>query len=101
MIQALLLNPDIDSNLELPGNNGRTLHHLLRTPAAQFQGSKVNVIQLLLLTGVDPFQRDNLGDTALHLLAGPVHCDNPSDRITTARVQTRNRVFGYLEILTA
>lgn len=90
MMQALLLNPDIDFNLELPGNNGRTLHHLLRTPAAQFQGGKVNVIQLLLLAGADPFQRDNLGDTALHLLSGPVHWDNPSDSLS---LETQQREF--------
>lgn len=72
MIKALMQIPTTDFNQEVPLGNGQTIHHLLRTPAIDFTGSKVETVQYLLQTGIDPFCRDLLGDTALHILAGPV-----------------------------
>ncbi|KAK2778950.1 hypothetical protein CKAH01_11541 [Colletotrichum kahawae] len=73
MIQALMQNPTIDFNRELPFNNCRIIHHLLLTPADDFIADKIETIRFLIRRGVSPFHRDNLGDTALHILAGPVH----------------------------
>ncbi|KAH9232035.1 hypothetical protein K456DRAFT_38199 [Colletotrichum gloeosporioides 23] len=73
MIQALIRNPTVDFNRELPFNNCRIIHHLLLTPADDFIANKIETIRFLLRRGVNPFHRDNLGDTALHILAGPVH----------------------------
>jgi hypothetical protein len=71
MVQVLLASSFIDFNtsmVELQGD--ATLHLVLRTPADRFYDPKVDVVKLLVRKGVKPLQRDRLGDTALHILAG-------------------------------
>lgn len=71
MLHLLLRNGDIDFNILLLQDRGDTLlHFVLCTPREQFHDNKEDVVKLLLRTGVSPLQRDRLGDTALHLLAG-------------------------------
>ena len=73
-IHALTLNPLIDLNPTIPGQNGdRVLHHLLRTLDCKFKGGKHSTIATLLRSGVNPVTPDRNGNTALHILAGDIN----------------------------
>lgn len=60
----------ISFNLHIPDENGNSiLHYVLRTPVSRFKGGKFQIIELLCHGGADPFERDRLSETALHILA--------------------------------
>lgn len=70
MMKALLVSPEICSNICDPDESGDAiLHFVLRTPCTRFSTSKMQVVQLLLEHGADLFQPDRLGETSLHILA--------------------------------
>ncbi|KAJ6437964.1 Dipeptidase [Purpureocillium lavendulum] len=70
MMQAMMLNEALNVNPALPGQMGDTVFHfLLRTPSPRFADSKAEVIKSILVSGIQPWERDRLGNTALHILA--------------------------------
>lgn len=46
------------------------MHLVLRTPVGRFEGGKSQIVEFLCNNGADPFGRDRLSETALHILAG-------------------------------
>lgn len=76
ILRLLLSNTNIDFNISLPQESNNTiLHFILHIPRERLQDNKEDVVKLLLRTGTSLLQRDRLGDTPLHLLAG----DNTPD----------------------
>lgn len=71
LIQALLASSDTSFNVNIPDEAGDSiLHFVLRTPASRFDVSKSQIVEFLCNNGADPFGRDRLSETALHILAG-------------------------------
>lgn len=89
LLHLLASNTNINFNVPLPQDGGNTIFHfILSTPRERFQDNKDDVIKLLLRTSSYSFQRDRLGDTPLHLLAGD---NNPYGSSTDG-----GRLLGFL-----
>lgn len=60
----------ISFNINVP-TDGRDsiLHFVLRTPTFRFTDGKFRIVEFLCNHGADPFGRDRLSETALHILA--------------------------------
>lgn len=70
MIAALMASSEISFNVSIPNDGGEAvLHYVLRTPAPHFVGTKTDAIRMLLENGAEPFERDNLGESGVHILA--------------------------------
>ncbi|KAH8759985.1 ankyrin repeat-containing domain protein [Diaporthe sp. PMI_573] len=70
MLQAVLSGEVMRCRINSPDIGGDyTFHFVLRTLGSRLVTGKSSIVEMLLHNGADPFARNHLGETAIHILA--------------------------------